>query len=91
MRGIRVSFAEVEAKVAGVAGVFESAAIAVPHPEAGEALALFVVADSGVTGVVERVRHALPTQWTCSSIELVAELPKTANGKIVRSQLQSRA
>jgi len=89
IRGLRVSFAEVEAKVGAIPGIQECAATAVPHPEAGEALALFVVADSGVNGIVERVRHALPPQWTCASVNVVAELPKTANGKIARFQLQT--
>jgi acyl-CoA synthetase (AMP-forming)/AMP-acid ligase II len=87
-RGLRVSFAGVEAKVAAIPGIYECAATAVPHPEAGEALALFVVADRGVKDVVGRVRHALPPQWTCTSVNVVPELPKTANGKIARFQLQ---
>jgi acyl-CoA synthetase (AMP-forming)/AMP-acid ligase II len=90
MRGIRVSFAEVEAKVAATPGVDECAAAAVPHPEAGEALALFIVSANG-EGVVERIRQAIPPQWTCASIKVVAELPKTANGKIARPQLRTMA
>jgi len=89
IRGVRVSFAEIEAKVAAIAGVYECAAAAVHHPEAGEALALFVVAGDGLQGIVERVRHALPPQWTCTSVKVVSELPKTANGKIARSQLET--
>ena len=93
IRGFRVSLAEVEAKVATVPGVCECAAAGVPHPEAGEALALFIVEDSvednGAHALVERVRHALPPQWTCTSVKVVAELPRTANGKIARSQLQT--
>ena len=87
-RGFRVSFSEVEAKVAAIPGVYECAATAVPHPEAGEALALFIVAANGAGGVVERVRHALLPQWTCASVKVVAELPRTENGKISRLQLQ---
>jgi long-chain acyl-CoA synthetase len=89
IRGLRVGFAEVEAKVAAIPRVYECAATAVQHPEAGEALALFIVADRGVNDVVERVRHALPPQWTCASVNVVAELPKTTNGKIARFQLQT--
>jgi acyl-CoA synthetase (AMP-forming)/AMP-acid ligase II len=89
MRGIRVSFAEVEAKVAATPGVDECAAAAVQHPEAGEAVVLFVVAAGGENGVVENIRHTLPPQWTCASIRVVAELPKTANGKIARSKLRT--
>jgi acyl-coenzyme A synthetase/AMP-(fatty) acid ligase len=91
MRGVRVSFGEVEAKVAAIPGVYECAATATQHPEAGEALALFIVADDGASIVVERVRRALLPQWTCASVRVVTELPKTENGKIARSQLRAMA
>jgi acyl-CoA synthetase (AMP-forming)/AMP-acid ligase II len=91
IRGVRVSVGEVEAKVGAMAGVSECAAVGVKHPEAGEALALLVVADNGIAGshgdFGERVRRALPSHWTCVSVKIVAELPRTANGKIARSQL----
>jgi acyl-CoA synthetase (AMP-forming)/AMP-acid ligase II len=89
IRGLRVSFGEVEAKVGAIPGVYECAATAAQHPEAGEALALFIVADDGASVVVDRVRRALPPQWTCVSVRVVPELPKTENGKIARSQLQT--
>ncbi len=41
--------------------------------------------------VAERVRRALPPQWTCVSVRVVPELPKTENGKIARSQLRTMA
>ncbi len=88
--GYRVSLAEAEAKVEAIAGVSECAATGAGHPEAGEALALFIVKDSeeiNTTGLVEKVRRALPTQWICASVKVVPELPRTANGKIARSQL----
>ena len=97
IRGIRVSVGEVEAKVGAMAGVSECAAVGVSHPEAGEAVALLVVADHGVTNGVtadsrgddvgERVRRALPSHWTCVAVKVVPALPRTANGKIARSQL----
>jgi acyl-CoA synthetase (AMP-forming)/AMP-acid ligase II len=89
IRGVRVSFSEVEARVAAVPGVYECAATAMKHPEAGEALALFIVADDQCNGVAQRVRSALLPQWTCASVNVVPELPKTENGKIARSQLQA--
>lgn len=88
IRGLRVGFAEVEQAIAAIPGVDECAATAVEHPEAGEALALFIVEDGKSNGTVERVRRALPPYWTCSSVNLVTELPKTVNGKIARSKLQ---
>jgi acyl-coenzyme A synthetase/AMP-(fatty) acid ligase len=87
MRGMRVSFPEVEAKVTAVPGVYECAARAVEHPEAGEALVLFIVPDQGVTIGVEEVRRHLPAHWAIDSIRLVSELPKTSVGKVALSAL----
>jgi acyl-CoA synthetase (AMP-forming)/AMP-acid ligase II len=87
-RGIRVSFAEVEARVGAIEGVYECAATSVPDPEVGEALALFVVPENGANDLAARIRLALPVQWTCSQVNLVAELPKTSSGKVARSCLK---
>lgn len=87
MRGVRVSFEEVEAKVAAVPGVYECAAVAVSHPEVGEALVLYIVPDKGAGDIIDRVRRSLPTNWTCESIQVVSEIPKTASGKVSRVSL----
>jgi acyl-CoA synthetase (AMP-forming)/AMP-acid ligase II len=91
IRGVRVSVGEVEAKVAALAGVGECAALGVKHPEAGEALALLVVAEKTAQSengsLSDRVLRALPPHWTCVSVKLVTELPRTSNGKIARSEL----
>jgi acyl-CoA synthetase (AMP-forming)/AMP-acid ligase II len=89
-RGVRVSFTEVEARVAAVPGVYECAAGAVSHPEAGEALVLYIVLEKGANQVVEQVRQSLPAHWTCDSISIVSELPKTSSGKISRAKLNAR-
>ncbi len=93
IRGVRVSVGEVEAKVGTLAGVSECAAVGVKHPEAGEALALLVVAEKAAQSengsLGERVRRALPPHWTCVSVKIVTELPRTSNGKIARSELPS--
>ena len=90
MRGVRVSFAEVEAKVAAVPGVYECVAAAVAHPEAGEALALYIVPEEGAAGVLDQVRRSLPVHWTCQSIQIVSEIPKTASGKVSRASLPAK-
>lgn len=87
MRGVRINFAEVEARVAAVPGVYECAAAAVAHPEAGEALVLYVVPQANEDSVADRVRRSLPIHWTCDSIRIVSEIPKTDNGKISRQAL----
>lgn len=91
IRGVRVSFAEVEAKVAATPGVYECAAVSVPHAEAGEALALFIVPENGASDLPDRVRRAIPPHWTCSAVNLVPDLPKTSNGKIARYRLKTLA
>lgn len=90
MRGIRVSLAEVESRVAVIPGVYECAARGVDHPEAGEALVLFVVPDEGTKISEEGIRRDLPVHWALDSIHLVSELPKTSAGKIARSSLPSK-
>jgi len=91
IRGVRVSYAEVEARVSATPGVFECAAASVPHAEAGEALALFLVPENGATDLPERVRLSLPPHWTCVAIHVVAALPRTSNGKIARFKLGAPA
>jgi long-chain acyl-CoA synthetase len=87
MRGMRVSFREVEARVTAIPGVYECAARAVDHPEVGEALVLFIVPDQGTAIGAEEVRRHLPAHWPVDSIRLVAELPKTIAGKVALSAL----
>lgn len=90
MRGVRVSFAEVEAKVAAVPGVYECAATALTHPVVGEALALYIVTDPKAQNVVDQVRRSLPANWTCESITIVSEIPKTSSWKVSREALANR-
>lgn len=90
IRGVRVSFAEVESTVATVPGVYECAAAAVPHEEAGEALLLWVVPEQGAKNIEKQVRRSLPVHWTCESIKIVSEIPKTSHGKIAPSSLRGR-
>ena len=87
MRGHRVSFTEVEHKVAAIPGVVECAAHAVAHPEAGEALILMVVQKQGVQLASAEICRQLPAHWAFDSVRFVAELPKTANGKLSRAAI----
>jgi len=87
MRGIRVSFSEVTARVTAIPGVFECAPRAVDHPEAGEALVLFIVPDQGAELDPDDVRRRLPAHWALDSIRLVPELPKTYTGKLALQSL----
>jgi acyl-CoA synthetase (AMP-forming)/AMP-acid ligase II len=87
MRGIRVSIAEIEERVTEIPGVSECAACAVDHPEAGEAVVLFIQPDQRATIVLEEVRRRLPAHWAINSIRLVSALPRTSSGKIARSSI----
>ncbi len=91
IRGVRVSFAEIETRIASFPGVSECAAIAVKHAEAGEAVALYVVAEQGASDVVASIRRNMPAEWICESIILMAELPRNFHGKLLRSQLAGMA
>lgn len=87
IRGIRINLAEVERKVAVMPGVHECGACGIDHPEVGEALMLMVVPDRDTRIDVEEIRRSLPAHWTVDSIRMVSELPKTAAGKLARSEL----
>ena len=90
MRGIRVSLAEAEARVTAIPGVYECAGRGVEHPEAGEALVLFVVPEEGTSIPEEEIRRHLPAHWAVDSIRMVDELPKTSAGKISLSSLPGK-
>ncbi len=90
-RGTRVSFAEVEGRVARFPGVYECGACGVDHPDAGEALVLLIVPDQGAHIDPEAIRRGLPAHWTLDSIRLVSELPKTSTGKLARPELPAWA
>ena len=89
MRGMRVSFAEVEQRVASIPGVYECAALATDHADAGEALVLYVVPDAGKRIEPKDLRRHLPAHWALDSIHLISELPKNGAGKIDRRSLPS--
>jgi acyl-CoA synthetase (AMP-forming)/AMP-acid ligase II len=87
IRGVRVSFAEVESRVSAVPGVYECAAASISHPEAGEALVLFVVPENGTRDLSAQIRRALPPHCVCAAVTFVSQLPRTLNGKVARFRL----
>lgn len=87
MRGVRLSLSEIERRVGATRGVFECAAAMVPHPEAGEAFILYVVADGPEQEVVADIHRRMPPDWVCDGVILVPELPKNAHGKLQRTRL----
>jgi acetyl-CoA synthetase len=89
--GKRLGPAEVESALVAHPAVAEAAAIGVPDPLKGEALVAFVVLKPGVSDDPE-LRRALAKAITDDlgralapkAVEVVAELPKTRNAKVLR-------
>jgi len=89
--GKRVGPAEVESAAVGVSGVLEAAAVGVPHDVKGEAIVVFCVLRAGEADSAElradvsaRVAESLGKALKPDRVVVVAALPKTRNGKIMR-------
>lgn len=86
--GKRVGPAEVESLVLDIAGVREAAAVGITDPIKGQALVVCLTAAPGATGlaalVAERLETALGKPFRPKAIHIVAQLPKTRNGKVMR-------
>ena len=89
--GKRLGPAEVESALVAHPAVAEAAAIGVPDELKGEALVAFVVLRPGVTDdpdlraqLVRRVTDELGRALAPRAVEIVTELPKTRNAKVLR-------
>lgn len=96
--GFNVYPSEVEDVIAGVDGVGAAAVVGVPDEHTGEAVLAFVVpAASGVdqqqlrAAIDERCRDRLARFKQPTSIEVVANLPYSATGKIAKERLRAMA
>lgn len=90
-RGEKVAPAEIENVVCQLEQVVEAAAVGVPDPILGQAVYLAVVARSGaaltVRDIVVHCARLLDEVRRPKHVELVEELPRTANGKIDKRSL----
>jgi long-chain acyl-CoA synthetase len=90
--GENVYSSEVEAVLYAHDGVQEAAVIGVPHATYGEALLAVVVARPGVPldpqMLIEHCRGRIGGYKIPRRIELVAALPKSAMGKILKTELR---
>jgi acetyl-CoA synthetase len=96
--GHRIGTADVEGALLRHPAVAESAVIGLPDPIKGERIKAFVVLRSGVPATAgllaslkEQVRDDLGPIAQPSEIEIIAALPKTRSGKIVRRLLKAQS
>jgi acyl-coenzyme A synthetase/AMP-(fatty) acid ligase len=90
-RGEKVAPKEVENVLYALDGVREAAAIGVPDPVLGQAVKAFVVLDGVSLTEVDILRHCrahLEDFMVPKYVEFRQELPKSANGKIKKTDLQ---
>ena len=93
-RGSRVDLAEVEAAIAGRAGVREVAVVALPHDEWGVEIVAVVVAepDAQLTESAVKARAAgrLPRFMVPTRVVFADRLPRTPSGEVDRGAVLSR-
>jgi amino acid adenylation domain-containing protein len=87
IRGYRVDLSEVEAALHPLATIKESVVIARESPSGEKQLLAYVVLKSGhhhvsPSDLRSALRHTLPDYMVPSAFMIVAEIPRTANGKV---------
>ena len=90
-RGEKVPPKEVENVLYGLEGVVEAAVVGVPDPVLGEAVKAFVVVDGrdpSERDVLAHCRARLEDYMVPKFVEFRRELPKTASGKIKKTDLR---
>ena len=94
MNGFNVYPAEIEAALAAEPGVAEVAVVGEPDERTGEAVRAFVVPAPGVTldpaALLAAAGRSLARFKVPAAVEVVAKLPHTVTGKIMKWQI-SRA
>ena len=96
--GYRLGTAEIESALVSHPAVAEAAAIGLPHEIKGNAIHAYVILKSGFEahdGFEEELRnhvsHEMGPIAKPEKITIVAQLPKTRSGKIMRRLLKARA
>jgi acetyl-CoA synthetase len=95
--GHRLATADVESALVSHPACGEAAAIGVPDEIKGEAIVVFVILRAGHTAsdalareLIAHVRREIGPIATPKSVEIVAKLPKTRSGKIMRRVLRAQ-
>jgi acyl-CoA synthetase (AMP-forming)/AMP-acid ligase II len=93
--GFNVYAAEVEAALSAHDGVLEAAVVGLPDDDWGELVTAFVVAKAGFAlepADIDALARSRLSGYKCPRrIEIVADLPKNASGKIQKSEIVLRA
>jgi len=95
--GNRIGTAEVESALVSHEAVVEAAVIGKPHPTAGEQIKAFVILKQGqketpdlIQSLQDHVLQELGKIAVPREIDIVASLPKTRSGKIMRRVLKAK-
>jgi long-chain acyl-CoA synthetase len=92
--GVNVYPAEVERAIAALDGVAEGVVFGVPDEEWGERVCAAVIAEPGAEldpdAIRTRLRERLAGHQTPKEVVVVDDLPRTATGKVVRTDLAAR-
>lgn len=93
--GRRIGPAEIESALVGHSQVAEAAVIGVPHPDKGSVVVAFVTLRPGagpldLAGAEAAVARLAGKAMVPAQILVVAGLPKTRNGKIMRRAIRAR-
>jgi acyl-CoA synthetase (AMP-forming)/AMP-acid ligase II len=90
--GQNIAPAEIEEVVNTFAAVLDCAVVGVPHEHLGEVPALFVVPRPGATvepdALIAHCRAQLSAYKVPQSVHMIAEIPRTGSGKIIRYKLR---
>ncbi len=93
-KGFSVAPAELEALLHGHEAISDAAVVPKPDPEAGEIPKAYVVLKEGVAAdpeaIMAFVRERVAGYKQIREIEFIAEIPKSASGKILRRVLRDR-
>jgi fatty-acyl-CoA synthase len=89
-----ISSIELENAAVGHPDVAEAAVIGIPHEKWGERPLLIVVPKPGMpldpSSILDYLADKVAKWWLPERVELVAEIPHTASGKIQKQQLRER-
>jgi fatty-acyl-CoA synthase len=89
-----ISTIEIENLAMGHPGVAEAAVIGIAHPNWDERPLLIVVAKAGATpdapGLLAYLKGRIPKWWLPDAVMVVDEIPHTATGKILKTELRRR-